>query len=454
MKKTIILDRISGIDGCIYLTSPIPQLISWSNKLFRLQFGDYAIGFHDERNCDEYVSFEYFRKQSELLAQMFLKAELTFPFFSNVHKNLLKGISLLDTLAKQKLKGLRSLPDRELIASYTVFMKDYTYYYGWGAITFIYEQTLAEMLASELQSHVKNPSESIMSYIHSKNKRYESFMLRYDKAIGKLSKKDDKKLRHGLIENFYYIKSSYFDAPVLDNPSIDKDIREFTSHKKKVAASKVDIKHLSQREKIMLRILAASLPLRDTRKQLNLIGDFIMMRFLEEALRRKGILDKLALFKRIFWPEYKEIFDNPGKLESRLKKRTAATLYINPKSEKFYLGYLAVKERSSGAGELKGLVASKGRVTGSVRVIHGSLDFHLFQKGEILVTDATRPDFVPIMKRAKAILTQEGGLTSHTAIVSRELHIPCIVGIPGVTVLLKDGDRVEVDANKGVVRKV
>lgn len=64
----------------------------------------------------------------------------------------------------------------------------------------------------------------------------------------------------------------------------------------------------------------------------------------------------------------------------------------------------------------------------------------------------TSVDFVPIMKRASAFVTDEGGITSHASIVSREMNKPCIIGTKIATQVLKDGDLVEVDANNGVVK--
>ncbi|MDD1444202.1 PEP-utilizing enzyme, partial [Dolichospermum sp. ST_sed3] len=64
----------------------------------------------------------------------------------------------------------------------------------------------------------------------------------------------------------------------------------------------------------------------------------------------------------------------------------------------------------------------------------------------------TRPDFVPLMKKAGAVVTDAGGILSHAAIVSRELNKPCIIGTEVATNILKDGDIVEVDADKGIVR--
>lgn len=67
-------------------------------------------------------------------------------------------------------------------------------------------------------------------------------------------------------------------------------------------------------------------------------------------------------------------------------------------------------------------------------------------------TSMTRPEFVPLMKKAAAIITDEGGITCHAAIVSRELNIPCIIGTRIATKVLKDGDYIEVDADNGIVK--
>lgn len=91
---------------------------------------------------------------------------------------------------------------------------------------------------------------------------------------------------------------------------------------------------------------------------------------------------------------------------------------------------------------------------GIVRLVFGKNDFSRFRTGEILVTEMTRPDFVPILKKAGAIITDEGGLTCHAAIVSRELGIPCVVGTRIATKALKNGDRIEVDADTGMVRRI
>lgn len=104
---------------------------------------------------------------------------------------------------------------------------------------------------------------------------------------------------------------------------------------------------------------------------------------------------------------------------------------------------------------LRGLPASPGVVSGVVHVIDDAKDIEKFQPGEILVTIMTSPDWVPAMKKAVSIITDNGGMTCHAAIISREMQIPCIVGTSSkgtpATKLLQTGDTVTVDASNGIV---
>jgi phosphohistidine swiveling domain-containing protein/predicted DNA-binding transcriptional regulator len=104
--------------------------------------------------------------------------------------------------------------------------------------------------------------------------------------------------------------------------------------------------------------------------------------------------------------------------------------------------------------ELKGMCACIGEATGRVKIINHPDDMDKMEYGDILVSAATTPAIVTAMKKAAAIVTDEGGLTCHAAIVSRELNIPCVVGTKIVTKTFKDGDLVEVDATKGIIKKL
>lgn len=95
-----------------------------------------------------------------------------------------------------------------------------------------------------------------------------------------------------------------------------------------------------------------------------------------------------------------------------------------------------------------------GTVRGRVRALLRRRQIPDLQDGEVIVTHMTTPDFVPAMKRAAAIVTDEGGITCHAAIIARELKKPCIIGTKVATQVFKDGDMVEVDADNGIVRKL
>jgi pyruvate,water dikinase len=113
----------------------------------------------------------------------------------------------------------------------------------------------------------------------------------------------------------------------------------------------------------------------------------------------------------------------------------------------------AKKEEKKVEGEpiLKGLAASPGIATGPVKLVHGLEDAVKVVAGDILVTRMTSPDLVPSMSKCVAIVTDEGGMNSHAAIVAREMGIPCIVGTKNATAVLHDGQIITVDAYNGLV---
>lgn len=112
-----------------------------------------------------------------------------------------------------------------------------------------------------------------------------------------------------------------------------------------------------------------------------------------------------------------------------------------------------VKESGSVTGEiiLEGLAASPGIASGIVRIIKDLKDLPKIKQGDVLVTKMTNPDMVVSMQKSAAIVTDDGGLTAHAAIVSREMGIPAIVGTGDATVKLKEGEIITVDGYTGKI---
>lgn len=143
-------------------------------------------------------------------------------------------------------------------------------------------------------------------------------------------------------------------------------------------------------------------------------------------------------------------------LKEELEQRLKGCVFIKEDAKwnlytKDKFAYWKNKMEGTHNGEIKGDVAFPGIVKGKV-VIHlswtGTTEI---EEGDILVTGMTNPQMIPLLKKSAAIITDEGGITCHAAIISRELRKPCIVGTKNATQVLKDDDFVEVDANHGVV---
>ncbi len=129
-------------------------------------------------------------------------------------------------------------------------------------------------------------------------------------------------------------------------------------------------------------------------------------------------------------------------------------LFVGDEATQFIRPLKEVLPPVEAVNELKGECAFPGLVEGTVCVVNRAEEMKKFHDGDVLVSNVTDPSLLPIMKKASAFVTNQGGLTCHAAIVARELHVPCVIGTKVATHVLKDGDRVEVDATKGIVKKV
>jgi len=150
-------------------------------------------------------------------------------------------------------------------------------------------------------------------------------------------------------------------------------------------------------------------------------------------------------------------YDRPMDIEWCIEERVMYIVQARPVTTLSSNGGKANgKTQDHGLGQsakilLKGLGASPGVAGGPVRIVSDEMNLEVVKKGDVLVTAMTSPDMVPAMTRAAAIVTDEGGMTCHAAIVARELGIPCIVGASHATELLKDGEKITVDGSMGVV---
>ena len=137
--------------------------------------------------------------------------------------------------------------------------------------------------------------------------------------------------------------------------------------------------------------------------------------------------------------------------DSLLYGSSGASYPLSANAKKYYQKEVEIE---SGSKIIKGQVAVVGKVFGIVKLVNIPSDMTKFKSGDILVSRSTNPTLVPAMRMASAIITDTGGLTCHAAIIARELKKPCIVGTKNSTSLLKDGDKIEVDAYTGTITRL
>ncbi|NQV13723.1 MAG: hypothetical protein HQ530_05490 [Parcubacteria group bacterium] len=245
------------------------------------------------------------------------------------------------------------------------------------------------------------------------------------------------------------------DQRVGEVDKINKDLQHVAEQKVALQKSK----NISQSLQNVFYLFSQMTEWRDVRKKSICIINHYLYQILERLSKVNKIELELLHFLNLWDIKGWQL---PAGIAKELKKRQAGIVYgYGPKMGEWYRFYDQEAEKltnllaeSLRQDDIKGMCASSGVVQGEVRVVLTRDDFSKVKEGDIIVAVMTRPDYLPIMKKAGGIVTDEGGLTCHAAIVARELKIPCLVGVQTATATLKDGDRIKIDADKGSVKKM
>lgn len=281
-------------------------------------------------------------------------------------------------------------------------------------------------------------------------------------------------------EKYFWVRTNYLDykrvtaGDILDEArkcaANEKNIGERVRKKKGAVDLNKKLKEklctelgVSEKLRRVLRLSETFAHIQDKRKECVLRNNTLFYEALETLARRNGFDPKLVFY---LTPEEFFAFLEFGKLPdwrlvSRRFDEGVLVLYFDGVSSMVYKDEIDPRVKAEhlfpnleDIKELRGSTAFGGKAEGVVRVLRNTSEIAKFREGEILVANQTTPEFVPAMKKAAAIVTDQGGITSHASIIARELRTPCIVGVKNATKILKDGDRVEVDATNGVVKKL
>lgn len=286
--------------------------------------------------------------------------------------------------------------------------------------------------------------------------------------------------------DYFWIQNSFKRAFYLDKKyflnAINEEVKKKTgekieekikklSNKEKLAKKeieKIEKKYkLTKEAKIFFKMARDLSFLQDSRKENVQTMVFCMDQILGEAGKRRRV-PKSDLYNYFIVDVINLLEENKKIPQKELAKRRK-TLYFSYMDQgkirtTLLFGQEAIQAKNYFRKENKDLISSK-TINGFVasigkgeKIIKGKVKIvfdpgkDTFNKGEILVTGMTRPEFVPLMKKARAIITNEGGITTHAAIISRELKVPCIIGTKVATQILKSGDLVEINISKGIVK--
>lgn len=264
-------------------------------------------------------------------------------------------------------------------------------------------------------------------------------------------------------KNYFYMLNSWAEARELNeayflsiakDPDLEKEVKSMENTLRKIKETNEKLKKILPNELYKVLNLFSQLSAwREERKSYVLLVNHYLYKLLKEISKRSKA--DIRLLEFAVEDEIKSLSFSKEYLHE-LEERRKISVY-NREFGWVYgekaLEIIEAIEEGFERKEIRGNIACKGIAKGRVKIIKVPEDFEKFNKGDVLVTIMTRPEHVPLMKKAVAIVTDEGGITCHAAIVSRELGIPCIVGTQVATRALKDGELVEVNANKGVVTR-
>lgn len=272
-------------------------------------------------------------------------------------------------------------------------------------------------------------------------------------------------------KKYFWLKNSYGGVEVLPTsffserkPLLPQAMRVWVSeHQQKVAVHKhVVITKFSLPEsvKAISEGLCRGVEWQDKRKKYIFIFLHYKHLLIEEIAKRQGVsVEELLTY--CTW-EITDLLLGKPLAEPRDRSgyygllNTETISLLGSEKAREYWDIFGQEKIGKQVRELKGIVTSKGggNVRGRVVIVLDPNESTHFSEGDVLVAPMTSPEYIFVMKKASAIITDTGGLMSHAAIISRELHKPCIVGTKFATQWLQNGDMVEVDTLQGRVTKI
>ncbi len=462
--------------------------IAWNNAL-QLQKEVYGVTcnenltYWDGSKSDYYLDKEEWEKYQAGLYKMLERDEVVTALPWETKEFLEK---VLSEVQRELSIDLKKLSNIELAKLYAKVFEKNNWFYTRMWIIFFTGEPMAETVRSELLKQLgdeRKTGELLLSFSSplelndAMKERLE--LLEIAQTRGKLSEVE---LEQRLIEH----TEKFRHIPMFDFNHEPFTIEHFLNELEKIKNPEEELAEIKQnlidrKEKFNEQLKVLNLaPESRLSKLIQMLKFSVFLRDYRDGLRQKLNLSLKYLYEEIgkradltssdlsFFTNQEIVNFLNGKLSAKHMQEKSAqrhqSFLLIQRGQKIeiYSGHkakeIAAKELALNKGaklsEVKGITGAKGKATGKAVIVHSNLDLDKVQDGCILVAHMTRQDYVPAMRKCVAFVTDEGGITCHTAIIARELAMPCIVGTGNATEVFKDGDLVEVNADKGTAKKV
>ena len=442
-----------------YLLLMAPQTMSSIAGVSARSGIDYGVGFAEY--VDQYMTFTYDPRGFKRVSGFLIAAVKNDPaWIENYVDKFWAATKVFVALADNTYWDFFSRDAQEIKARFSLLVNRCIEAQSYGYLTESftittgeywvtkYIQELAPTLTAEEVATLLQPTEA--SFLG-------DFIERARAAATELE-------REAVVKEFYWVKGSYSQLPEVTTHTVQKEAEE--GHEETT-----DFTALRQQK---VAILGKALHPEELARFVDLVEKSVAMQDGRKAnvLRLNYALYKIASQVHDAFPEWPvdellsfapeeilALLDGRLRADQRdlIAQRNKQSLWILTKdgyclsTDPAVFADLAPLLEGEITTDVRGYCASRGIVRGTVRIVLDEKDFSKIQEGDVLVTMMTRPEFMPVMQKASAFVTNEGGITCHAAIISREMKKPCIIGTKNATKVLRDGDLVEVDADKGVV---
>ena len=380
-------------------------------------------------------------------------------------KKVIKNQEAILSTAKNLLKNIKNNSHYFDYKKYEITQRDLSLLMA--SVSTVFDPLISDLVET-IGQETKIPTNSISSYIIDKSRTVTAL------------NESNKKLTKLYLQNKSTFEK-FFSSQTKLNPNLKQLLKEHshkygwinTGEKSRQKWTESDflqqLKELKNTQKSKVKIPNKIKPLLKYFIKININDniaadlqvelDFYFQEYLKNKFKNQY---HEQIFENLTLKEIENLDKNnkpPQKYSNRINqpklifpyKGSAKVKWLTPNEFKLLKKNIIRNKAKHKNTKITGRVAYTGLVEGKAKIVKNQKDLNNFKKGYILVAEKTQPSYVIAMKKATAIVTDIGGITSHAAIISRELNIPCIVATESATKLIKNDDLIRVNAEKGIV---